>query len=168
MNDPRQRGSEAVASYLAEQDIAFEVVEHAETTTAAAEARAARVPADHAAKSVALLAGDRFALAVLPASERLDLDKARAALHGAASLRLASETEVAQHAGPFEVGAVPPLGPLLDAVEIFDRRLLEHDMILFSGGDHRHAVLIDPHDLVEVTQPRIADLCEARPGRRRR
>jgi Ala-tRNA(Pro) deacylase len=168
MSDPRLRGLDAVTTYLAERGISFDVVEHPLTNTAAAEARAAGVPVDHAAKNVALIHADRFVLAVLPASHRLDLDKARAVLGGSASLRLATEAEIASHAGPFEVGAVPPLGPLLDAVEILDGRLLEHDTILFSGGDHRHGVLVDPHDLIEVAQPRIADICEAGPGRRRR
>jgi Ala-tRNA(Pro) deacylase len=169
MSDPHVRGLDAVTTYLTEQRIAFEVVEHPPTNTAKAEARAAGVPADHAAKTVAMDAEGHFVLAVLPASHRLDFDKARRALgsHGA-SLRLATEGEIGEHAGPFEVGAVPPLGPLLAAVEIFDERLLEHDTILFSGGDHRHGVLIDPHDLIEVAQPKIADLCEAGPGRRRR
>jgi Ala-tRNA(Pro) deacylase len=168
MSDPRLRGLDAVTSYLGERGIAFEVVEHRQTNTAAAEARAAGVPADHAAKSVALVTETRFALAVLPASHRLDLDKARRALGASASLRLATEAEIAEHAGPFEVGAVPPLGPLLDAVEILDGRLLEHDTILFSGGDHRHGVLIEPNDLVEIAQPKVADICEEGPRRRRR
>jgi Ala-tRNA(Pro) deacylase len=168
MSDPRVRGLDAVTTYLAERGIAFDVVDHPLTDTAAAEARAAGVPADRAAKSVALVDGDRFVLAVLPASHRLDLDKTRGALGGSASLRLATETEIARHAGPFEVGAVPPLGPLLDAVEILDGRLLEHDAILLSGGDHRHGVLVSPHDLVEIAQPRIGDICEEGPGRRRR
>lgn len=168
MSDPRLRGLDAVTTYLAERGIAFDIVEHQLTNTAAAEARAAGVPADHAAKNVALVDAHRFVLAVLPASHRLDLDKARVALRCSASLRLATETEISEHAGPFEVGAVPPLGPLLDAVEILDGRLLEHDTILFSGGDHRHGILIDPHDLIELAQPKIGDICEEGPGRRRR
>jgi Ala-tRNA(Pro) deacylase len=168
MSDPRLRGLGAVTSYLGERGIDFEVVEHELTNTAVAEAHAAGVPADHAAKSVALIAAGRFTLAVLPASHRLDLDKVRSALRASPSLRLATEGEIAEHAGPFEVGAVPPLGPLLDAVEILDGRLLEHDTVLFSGGDHRHGVLIDPNDLVEIAQPKVADICEEGPGRRRR
>jgi Ala-tRNA(Pro) deacylase len=160
MSDPRLRGLDAATAYLAERGIDFEVVEHPLTNTAAAEARAAGVPADHAAKSVALVDADRFALAVLPASCRLDLDKARRALGCSTSMRLATESEISEHAGPFEVGAVPPIGPLLDAVEVVDGRLLEHDTILLSGGDHRHGVLVDPHDLVELAQPRIGDICE--------
>jgi len=168
MSDPRVRGVDAVTTYLAERGINFDVVEHRLTNTAAAEARAVGVPADHAAKNVALVDADRFALAVVPASCRLDLDRARRALGSSPSLRLATEAEISKHAGPFEVGAVPPLGPLLDAVEILDGRLLEHDTILFSGGDHRHGVLIDPHDLIEIAQPKVADICEVGPGRRRR
>jgi Ala-tRNA(Pro) deacylase len=168
MSDPRLRGLDAVTTYLAERGIDFDVVEHPLTNTAAAEARAAGVPAEQAAKSVGLIDGDRFTLAVLPASERLDLDKVRRALGASSSLRLATEAEIADHAGPFEVGAVPPLGPLLDAVEIVDGRLLEHDTILFSGGDHRHGVLVGPDDLVEIAQPKIGDICEEGPGRRRR
>jgi Ala-tRNA(Pro) deacylase len=168
MAGPRVRGIDAVTSYLGERGIDFEVVEHPLTNTAAAEGRAAGVPADHVAKTVALIQGERFRLAVLPASHRLDLDKARGALGGSSELRLATEAEISEHAGPFEVGAVPPLGPLLDAVEIVDGRLLAHDTILFSGGDHRHGVLVDPHDLIEVAQPKVGDICEAGPGRRRR
>jgi Ala-tRNA(Pro) deacylase len=167
MSEPPPRGLAAVTTYLAERGIDFEVVEHAFTSTAAADARAAGVPADHAAKTVALVDGDRFFLAVLPASERLDLDKARRVLRGASSLRLATEAEIAAHAGPFEVGAIPPLGPLLDAVEIVDEHLLDHDAVLFSGGDHRHGVLLNPHDLIEVAQPRVADISEAGPRRER-
>ena len=168
MSDSRLRGIDAVTTYLRERGISFEVVEHPVTNTAAAEARAAGVSADHAAKSVGLIDADQFVLAVLPASHRLDLDKARRALRRSASLRLATEAEISEHAGPFEVGAIPPLGPLLDAVEILDEHLLEHDTILLSGGDHRHGILVNPHDLIEIAQPRVADICEEGPGRRRR
>lgn len=168
MSDRSLRGLDAVTAYLDERDVTYEVVEHGQTNTAIAEARAAGVAAEHAAKTVAVIAGDRFVLAVVPASHRLDLDKARRALRAPESLRLATEAEIAEHAGPFEVGAVPPLGPLLDAVEILDARLLEHDRILLSGGDHRHGVLVDPHDLVEIAQPKVTELCEEGPGRWRR
>jgi Ala-tRNA(Pro) deacylase len=168
MSDQRLRGLDAVSAYLSERGIDFEVVEHPLTNTAEAEARASGVPADHVAKTVALVDGERFMLAVVPASHRLELDKARRALGASGSLRLATETEISRHAGPFEVGAVPPLGPLLDAVEIVDGRLLEHDAILLSGGDHTHGVLVDPNDLMEVAQPRVGDICAEGPGRWRR
>src|SRR5918994_76203 len=163
MSDPRLRGLDAVTAYLTERGIDFEVVEHPLTNTAGAGAGAPRGGAPPAPQT-AVVDGERFMLAVVPASHRLELDKARQALGASASLRLATETEISRHAGPFEVGAVPPLGPLLDAVEIVDGRLLEHDAILLSGGDHTHGVLVDPNDLIEVAQPRVGDVCAEGPG----
>jgi Ala-tRNA(Pro) deacylase len=148
-----------VTRYLDEQGVAYEVVVHPDTYSATDEARVAGVPPDHAAKTIVLRDHDRLRLAVIPASHRLDLHKARDVLGAHGSLRLATEEEMAADAAGFEVGALPPLGPLLPAPEIVDRRLLEHEQILFSGGDHRHGVLIDPNDLVEVVQPTIADVC---------
>src|SRR2546426_1129105 len=141
-------GLEAVTRYLDEQDVDYEVVEHQAAYTAADEAHAAGVPADDAAKTIALRDGDRYRLAVLPASERLDLHKVRELLGAGSSLRLATEDEMAQDFPAFEVGALPPIGPLLPAPEILDRRLLQHERVLCSGGDHRHGLLIDPNDLI--------------------
>ena len=156
---PPSAGVETVKRYLDEHGIPYEVVEHPTTYTAAEEARAAGIPPDHAAKTIALRDDDGFRLAVIPASHRLDLKKAGAALHAAGSLRLATEDEMEAAAALFETGALPPLGPLVPAREVMDPRLLEHEQILFSAGDHSHGVLIDPNDLVEIAQPAIADVC---------
>ena len=145
--------------YLDEQRVSYEVVEHSATSSAAAEARAAGVPPEHAAKTIALRDDAGFRLAVIPASHRLDLGKVREALGAGTSLRLATEQELRAAAEVFEVGALPPLGPLLPAPELVDTRLLEHERILCSAGDRRHALLIDPNDLVEVVQPSVADIC---------
>jgi len=158
-------GLEAVTHYLDEQDVDYEVVEHAKTQTAAEEARAAGVPPADAAKTIALRDEAGYRLAVIPASERLDLHKVRELLGSGKSLRLATEEEMASQFQAFEVGALPPIGPLLPAPEILDRRLLDHDKVLCSGGDHRHGLLMDPNDLVEIAQPRVADVCEDSPRR---
>ena len=153
-------GIDAVARFLDEQGVSCEVVEHRQTFTAAAEARAAGVPPDHAAKTVMLHDDEGYRMAVLPASDRLDVARLRTLLEGVAHLRLATEDEMRSDFGMFEVGAVPPFGPMLKAPEIIDRRLLDHDRILCSGGDHRHSLLVDPKEIVRVAQPQVADICE--------
>ena len=155
-----EAGVEAVAHYLDEQEVRYEVVEHRRTDTAQAEARAAGVPAQDVAKTVVLRDADGYRLAVIPASERVDLRKVRDVFETGKSLRLATEEEMAADFGGFEVGAVPPIGPLLPAPEVIDRRLMDHERILFAAGDHRHGVLIDPDDLVQLTQAKLADVCE--------
>jgi Ala-tRNA(Pro) deacylase len=154
------RGIDAVVNYLGEHGIDHEVVDHQETFTASDEARAAGVAPDHAAKTVVLREDDAYRLAVLPASERLDVHKARDALDAGSHLRLATESEMADDFGAFEVGALPPLGPMLPAPEVIDRRLMEHEKILCSGGDHRHSVLLDPNAVARDTGATIADICE--------
>jgi Ala-tRNA(Pro) deacylase len=153
-------GLEIVTRFLDEQDVAYEVVEHRTTYTATEEARAAGVAPQDAAKTIALRDEEGYRLAVIPASERLDLEKVRELLGASKSLRLATEDEMGSEFPDFELGALPPLGPLLPAPEVVDRRLLDHERILCSGGDHRHGVLIDPQDLVETVQPKVADVCE--------
>ena len=49
---------------------------------------------------------------------------------------------------------------MLSAKELFDRRLLDHESIVGSGGDHRHSIRIDPNALVEVAAPTLADICQ--------
>jgi Ala-tRNA(Pro) deacylase len=155
-----ETGFQAVTDYLEREGVAFEVVEHARTESAAAEARAVGLPPGDVAKTVVLREGDSVRLAVIPASHRLDLQKVRDVLGASRGLRLVSESEMAADFGDFEVGALPPLAPLLDAVELMDERLLEHDRVLFAGGDHEHGVLVDPRDLAKAGQARVADLCE--------
>ena len=59
-----------------------------------------------------------------------------------------------------EVGAVPPFGPTVPAVEVIDHELLRHERILFPAGDHQHSVLVDPREVVRVTAAKTASICQ--------
>jgi Ala-tRNA(Pro) deacylase len=155
-----QTGLAAVTEFLEREGVPYEVVEHEPTQTAAAEARAAGVPAADVAKTVVLRDQEGLRLAVIPASERLDMHKAKQALRSR-GLRLVTEQEMAEEFDAVEVGAVPPFGSMFNALELLDERLLEHDRVLCSGGDHEHAVLVDPRDVVRAAEARVADICEA-------
>ena len=155
-----QPGLAAVTEFLERKGIPYEVVEHEPTQTAAAEARAAGMPPAHVAKTVVLRDQEGLRLAVIPASERLDMHKVKHAL-GSRGLRLVTEQEMAEKFEDFEVGAVPPFGSMFDALELVDERLLGQDRILCSGGDHEHAILVAPRDVVLAGQAQVADICEA-------
>ena len=153
-------GLAAVTEFLEREGVPYEVVEHERTQTAAAEARAAGVPPSDVAKTIVLRDEEALRLAVIPASERLDIRKVKEAM-GSRGLRLVTEHEMAEKFDGFEVGAVPPFGSMFNALELVDERLLEHDRILCSGGDHEHAILVDPRDVVRAGEARVADICEA-------
>ena len=160
MADETPSKVEAVSRYLNEKRIEHEVVEHDERFTAVGEARASGIGPEDAAKDVVLRRGNAYVLAVIPASERLDLRKAADLLGDEGELRLATEEEIAADFSQFEVGALPPFGPLLDIAQIVDRRLLDIEQVLCSGGDHCHSLKVDPNEMVRLADARVADLCQ--------
>jgi len=139
--------------------VQYQLVEHDPAYTAADEAAAAGRDLPETAKTLVLVDRDQFELAVIPASRRLDLARARRVLGASRHLRLATEEETAERFGQFEVGALPPFAA--DAVpEVIDTRLLYHDTVLCAAGDHRHSVVLDPRELFRLAEPRVADICE--------
>jgi prolyl-tRNA editing enzyme YbaK/EbsC (Cys-tRNA(Pro) deacylase) len=145
-------------SYLRDRGVEFTVIEHGRTETAAAEARATNLPAEQTAKTVVLRTPGGYRFAVIPASDRLDVHKACAALElGRHELRLATEPEMAADFPEYEVGAIPPFGPRTPA-ELIDRRLLNYSRVLCPDGAHDRSLLLDPEDIVSLTAARSHDL----------
>ena len=152
--------ADSIARFLEHARVAYELVEHEPAMSAAAEARVAGRSPDEVAKTVVLHDGDAYVLAAIPASRRLDLHKLRELLGATRQLRLASEEEIAREFPAFEVGAVPPFGPVVPAAEVIDRALVAHERILCAAGDHRHSVLLDPREIVRITAAATADISE--------
>jgi len=122
-------------------------------------ARATAAEPDATAKTVALHDHDGYRLAVVPASERLDVRRAREVLGATHHLRLATEEELRQDFPAFDVGAMPPFAPA-PLPEVVDVRLLRHERIVCAGGEHERSVRIGALDLLRITEPRVADICE--------
>lgn len=153
-------GVGAVTSYLHATGVGYELIEHPATYTAAAEARVTGTPPNAEAKTVVLRSNGMYRLAVIPASDRLDLRKVRDVLGERSELRFATESEMGNDFPQFEVGAVPPLGPMLPALEIVDSKLVDSGHIVCSAGDHRHSVRLDARELLTTVDPLVADVCE--------
>ena len=167
MSTTQAHGIDAVTAFLETEGVSHEVVEHRPTFSAAAEARASGAEPREAAKTLALRDHDAYRMAVIPATHRLDLARVRELLGASTHLRLATEVELEKDFPMFDVGAMPPLGPMMPMPEIIDVHLLYHERIVCAGGDHRHAVRMDPRDLLRVCEPRVASICETPEGRSR-
>lgn len=151
---------EAITGYLEGAGVEHELIEHRPVISAAAEAGATHRPPDQVAKTIVLHDGSAYVIAAIPASERLDLHKLRELLGATRKLHLATEDQIARDFPALEVGATPPFGPMVPAAEVIDRSLLEQERILCSAGDHRHSVLVDPHDVVRITAATTGDICQ--------
>ena len=167
MTDTTTHGISAVAAFLDGEGVPYEVVDHRPTFSAAAEARASGAEPREAAKTLALHDRGGYRMAVIPASHRLDLHRVRELLGATSHLRLATEAELERDFPMFDVGAMPPLAAMMPMPEILDVHLLYHDQIVCAGGDHEHAVRMDPRDLMRVCEPRVAAITETPPGRGR-
>ena len=154
-------GFEAVTHFLDRQRAPYELIEHADTFAALDESSAAGGAPSRMAKTVLLHDHGGFRAAVIPASERLDLHKTRELFQASGHLRLASEEEIEREFPVFDAGALPPFSGLLGTPEILDTRLLAHDHVLCSGGDHRHTLKISPREIERLGEPLVADICQA-------
>jgi Ala-tRNA(Pro) deacylase len=135
-----------VTDYLAERGVAFEVVPHRRTFTSIQEARALGVAADEVVKTVALRTRDKYALAVLPASCRLDLRLLRDALEDPAA-RLATEAELLVDFPGYELGALPPLGSLLGVPVLLDPEVFGQEDVVFAAGVETESVKASTSEL---------------------
>jgi Ala-tRNA(Pro) deacylase len=135
-----------VTEHLEQRGCVFEVIPHRQADTSVEEARALGMEVDEVLKTLAVRTGSGYALAVIPASHRLDLHLAREAL-GDSRARLASEEELGRDFPDYELGALPPLGALLEAQVYVDPEVLGHDSVTFAAGTQTESVKMGTQEL---------------------
>lgn len=135
-----------VTEYLEARGIPYEVIHHDPSTTSLEEARSLHMDADHVLKAVLIDTRGRHAVAVVPASRRLDMDLVRAALDDQAA-HLATEAELQGDFPSIELGAAPVVGLLLDAETLVDPSVLERDTVVFAAGTRTESVRVQTLDL---------------------
>ncbi|MDZ7854317.1 MAG: YbaK/EbsC family protein [Halomonas sp.] len=128
-----------VTQFLDENGVKYFIQQHSPAYTAQEVAEAAHVPGRHFAKNVMVNVDGRLALAVLPASDRVDLQRLAQSL-GAQSVELAKESAFSERFPDCEPGAMPPFGNLFDLEVFVSPHLAEADIIAFSAGSH-HEVM---------------------------
>jgi len=127
--------STRVTSYLDEQDIKYDTLNHFHTNTAAGTALAAHILSKSMAKAVVLEDHDNHHLmAILPADKKLSLLKLNKTLD--LDLHLADEEQVSTMFSDCEDGAVPAVGQAYNMNSIYDEALDELDDVYFEAGDH--------------------------------
>ena len=152
----------SVTEHLERQGVDYEVLPHEPAVTSEAEAHVLGIPEDEVVKTVVLDLRTGHAFAVLPASCRLDLDRVREAVNSR-HVSLASEEEIARDYPEFELGAVPPLGAMVRTPLIVDTRVLEHEEVVFAGGEQTTSIRMRTADLFSTSTIRVAPICGDHP-----
>jgi Ala-tRNA(Pro) deacylase len=141
----------ALTEHLKQRGSAFELLSHRQADTSTDEARALGIDAGEVLKTLAVRTGPGYALAVIPASCRLDLHLVRDAL-GDHQARLASEEELARDFAGYELGALPPLGALLGSQMFVAPEVLEHNLVVFAAGTQTESVRMGTRELFASEQ----------------
>jgi Ala-tRNA(Pro) deacylase len=146
-----------VGDYLRARGIQTEEIPHELTHSALGEAARLGVPAKEVAKTIVLDTHGGRALAVIPASERLDMGLVHRAV-GDSHARLASEEELQRDYPDFELGAFPPLGSLLDVPLYVDPKVMEGETVVFAAGTADTSLRVTTRDLFREQDPVVAPL----------
>jgi Ala-tRNA(Pro) deacylase len=145
--------------FLDEHNIHFVSIIHSRAYTTQMVARSAHIHAKELAKTVIVEIDGDLAMAVLPASDNVDLDMLKQST-GAQELRIASEEDFKYMFPDCEIGAMPPFGNLYDMAVFVSPRLAEDEQIAFNAGTHTELVQLAYTDFVELVSPAVVRLSD--------
>ncbi len=154
MSIPRQ-----IKEFLDSRDVTYRHFTHPQAFTASETAQAQHVSGRELAKSVIVMADDYLIMAVIPANDRLDVEKL-CHLVGASSIRLATEQEFEAVFAGCEVGAEPPLGRLYKVPVWLDASFEQHPIIIFNAGTHTDTIQMSMEAFEKLEHPSVGRLVE--------
>lgn len=140
--------------FLDRNKVKYTTINHSTAYTAQEIAAAAHVPGKELAKTVVVKIDGKMALAVLPASRRIDFARLQQ-LAGAKKVELAPEQEFKELFPECEVGAMPPFGNLYGMEVYVAQELAEDEQIAFNAGSHTQLIKLAYKDFERLVQPKI-------------
>jgi Ala-tRNA(Pro) deacylase len=148
---------EKLKKCLDDHHIRYVTIRHSPAFTAQEVAASAHIPGKELAKTVVVNLDGELALAVLPASAQVDLDRLKEAA-GAQRAELAIESEFRSSFGDCDIGAMPPFGNLYGMEVYVASRLAEDEEIAFNAGTHTELVKMAYKDFEKVVKPKVVGL----------
>ncbi|MFI5295358.1 MAG: aminoacyl-tRNA deacylase [Thermodesulfovibrionales bacterium] len=139
--------------YLDSENVKYESVAHYETYTSQETAQSAHISGREMAKTVMVKIDGRMAMAVLPASQKIDFALLKAAIGSMAEL--AGEQEFIDIFPDCEVGAMPPFGNLYGMEVYVEEDLTRDEEIAFNAGSHIELMKLSYKDFARLVKPTV-------------
>ncbi|MGH7629546.1 MAG: aminoacyl-tRNA deacylase [Gemmatimonadales bacterium] len=140
--------------FLDAHRVEYIVISHSPAFTAQKVAASAHIRGRELAKTVIVKLDGRMAMAVLPASQKADLNLLRETA-GAESVELATESEFRDRFPGCDLGAMPPFGNLYDMDVYVADSLAEDEEIAFNAGSFTELVRMAYRDFERLVQPKV-------------
>jgi Ala-tRNA(Pro) deacylase len=143
--------------FLNSQQIKYVSINHSPAYTAQEIAALAHVRGKELAKTVMVKLDNKMAMAVLPASMKVNLERLQEA-SGAGQADVASEKEFKDMFPDCEIGGMPPFGNLYGLAVFVSHRLAEDDEIAFNAGSHVELIRMAYKDFEKLVKPKVVNL----------
>jgi Ala-tRNA(Pro) deacylase len=144
-----------VREFLNDQGVKYVTIKHSPAFTAQEIAGSARVPGKELAKTVMIRIEGKMAMAVLPATERVDFELLKCIVQ-TTDVQLAEEYEFKNLFPGCEIGAMPPFGNLYDMEVYVEKSLAEDKEISFNAGSHTEFFRMSYQDFKRLLKPKLA------------
>lgn len=141
--------------FLDQHHVRYVVMSHSPAYTAQETAQAAHIHGEQFAKTTIVKLDGELAMAVLPATQKVDL-KLLGAVARAMKCELANESDFRERFPACELGAMPPFGNLFGTHVYVDEALTREKTIAFNAGSHTELVQMGLEDFVSLVKPKVA------------
>ena len=149
--------------YLDRENVKYVSIRHSPAYTSQEIAASAHIRGQELAKTVVVKVDGKMALAVLPASVKVDLGLLREATN-ARRTELATESDFINAFPECELGAMPPFGNLYEMPVYVDERLALDVEIAFNAGTHSELIRMPYAEFVRLAAPRVVRLSAGVPA----
>jgi Ala-tRNA(Pro) deacylase len=143
--------------FLDANGVKYVSISHSKAFTAMEVAESAHVQGKDMAKTVMVNMDGKPAMAVLPATQKVDLELLRKGT-GAAAVELAQEQDFRGDFPGCEVGAMPPFGNLYGMDVFVEPRLAADQEIAFNAGSHTELIRMTYRDYEKLVKPRLVPM----------
>jgi Ala-tRNA(Pro) deacylase len=140
--------------FLDSHKIKYLSIKHSPAYTAQEIAAKSHISGKELAKTVVIRINNKVALAVLPASYKIDFE-ALTEVTGSENVSLAGEEEFKYMFPDCEIGAMPPFGNQYNLDVYVAQTLLEDDEIAFNAGTHSEFIRMSYKDFEKLVSPRV-------------
>ena len=147
--------------YLDENNVKYVCITHSTAYTAQEIAALTHTKGRELAKTVIVKIDDSMAMAVLPASYKVNLEMMKIGT-GASEIRLATELEFRTRFPGCETGAMPPFGNLYDMPVFVDETLTKDTEIAFNAGPHNELIRLPYADFERLVKPSVVKFVSAK------
>jgi Ala-tRNA(Pro) deacylase len=143
----------ALTNFLDQHKVKYAIIPHSPAFSAQQIAARAHISGKELAKTVILKVDGRLAMAVLPASQKVDLGELRQAIGW--NIEIAQEEEFRSRFPECDLGAMPPFGNLYDMDVYVADSLAEDEEIAFNAGSFTELVQLAYQDFERLVRPRV-------------